>query len=84
MQKKLHSFVEAWINVLAGLSINFTVQLVIYPVLGIPVSLGQNITICAVFTVVSVTRSYCLRRLFNHITTRLLAGQILEDPDNYR
>lgn len=68
MQKKSHSFAEAWINVLVGLGINFTVQLILYPILKIPVSIGQNITICAVFTIVSVTRSYLLRRLFNRIT----------------
>lgn len=68
MQKKSHSFIEAWINVLVGLAINFAVQFVLYPILGIPVSIGQNIVICGVFTVVSVTRSYCLRRIFNRIT----------------
>ena len=39
-----------------------------FPALGIPVSIDQNLIILAVMTVVSLVRSYCLRRLFNRVS----------------
>jgi hypothetical protein len=38
--------------------------MVIFPVFGLIVSLGENIAIGLVFTVVSIVRSYLLRRAF--------------------
>lgn len=59
------SFVESWANVAVGYLINFLGQLFIYPLVGIHCDLGANLKIGAFFTVVSVVRSYCLRRWFN-------------------
>jgi len=61
------SFVESWVNVAIGFAINFLGQLIIYPLVGINVKVGTNLTIGAFFTVVSVVRSYCVRRWFNAI-----------------
>jgi hypothetical protein len=38
--------------------------------MGIPVSLSQNIAIGAIFTAVSLARSYALRRTFNWLASR--------------
>jgi hypothetical protein len=65
MQTKKKSLIEAISNTIIGLGTSFLIQLIIYPVLNIPVSIGQNIIITAVFFIVSIIRSYLLRRLFN-------------------
>jgi hypothetical protein len=67
MQTKKKSLIEAVSNTIIGLGTSFCIQLIIYPVLNIPVSIGQNIIITAVFFIVSIIRSYLVRRLFNSI-----------------
>ena len=67
MQTKNKSLIEAVSNTIIGLGTSFAIQLIIYPVLNIPVSIGQNIIITAVFFIVSIIRSYLVRRLFNSI-----------------
>lgn len=65
-QTRLGSFIEAWVNVGIGFGINFAMNLVILPMAGLPMpSLGQNLVIGVLFTVVSVARSYLVRRWFN-------------------
>ena len=65
MQSRKMSFIESWANVAVGYLINFGGQLIIYPLVGIHCELKDNLTIGAFFTVVSVVRSYCIRRWFN-------------------
>jgi cobalamin synthase len=64
-QSRLQSFIEAWSNTLIGYFINLAVQLVVYPFYGATFSFGQNIQIGLIFMVVSMVRSYVLRRVFN-------------------
>lgn len=65
-QTRLGSFIEAWTSVFIGFWINFAMNLVILPAVGLPMpSLSQNFGIGALFTVVSVVRSYAVRRWFN-------------------
>lgn len=65
MQSKKFSLIESITNTITGLVVSFLIQLIIYPVMGIPVKLEQNIIITLVFTIVSIARSYILRRIFN-------------------
>jgi high-affinity Fe2+/Pb2+ permease len=65
MQSKKQSSIESVTNIVVGLITSFLIQLFLYPVLGIPVTINQNITITLVFFVVSFLRSYGLRRHFN-------------------
>jgi hypothetical protein len=51
-------------NVLVGYGVAVLVQVVLFPVLGFAVTFRQNLAIGLVFTVVSIVRSYTLRRLF--------------------
>jgi len=37
----------------------------VFPMFGLQASLGDNLAIGAIFTVVSLVRSYALRRVFN-------------------
>ena len=64
-QAKKHSLIESVFGTIIGLISSMAIQLVIYPMLGIPVTIGQNIVITAVFFVVSIIRGYLVRRLFN-------------------
>lgn len=70
MQTKLQSFLEAWANTLIGYTINLGVQLVVYPFFGATFSFGQNLQIGLIFLIVSITRSYVLRRAFNHLHSK--------------
>jgi hypothetical protein len=70
MQSKTQSAIESVANVAIGYLVALAAQLVIFPLLGIPVSLEQNLMIGAFFTAVSLARSYCVRRLFNRLARR--------------
>jgi hypothetical protein len=65
MQSRLMSLVEAATNILVGYGIAVLTQIAVFPLLGIHASLRENLIIGAVFTCVSLVRSYALRRLFN-------------------
>jgi len=67
MQPRKHSIIEAITNTIVGLSTSFLIQIIIYPVMNIPVTIGQNVIITIVFFVVSFLRGYVLRRIFNKI-----------------
>ena len=66
MQTKKQSAFESVINIVIGLITSFLIQLVIYPLLNIPVSLNQNIIITVVFFIASFMRGYFVRRYFNY------------------
>jgi len=62
-QTRLESFIEAWINVAIGFGINFTANLLILPAFGFTsLTVGQNFVIGIIYTVISVARSYAIRR----------------------
>lgn len=67
MQSRLHSFIESCINVAIGFGIALATQIVVFPWFGIHIPLSQDMFITAIFTVVSIARSYFIRRLFNWI-----------------
>jgi len=67
MQTKILSLTESITNTISGLIISFCIQLIIYPVMGIPVKIHQNIIITLVFTGASIARSYIIRRIFNKL-----------------
>ena len=70
MQLKRHSLLESIVNVAVGYGVALLSQIIIFPVFGLKVSLRDNILIGVFFTVISIVRSYLLRRLFTHITER--------------
>lgn len=65
MQSKFHSFLESVANIFVGFAIGVASQMFIFPVFGIHITFGENILMGIFFTVVSLARSYVLRRLFN-------------------
>jgi hypothetical protein len=64
MQSRFMSMVESWGNVAIGFWINFALNLAVLPLFGLSVTATQSLGIGAVFTVVSVIRSYYVRRGF--------------------
>ena len=64
-QSKKHSFAESLFNVAVGYGIALASQILVFPLFGIHIPLHDNILIGIIFTVISICRSYALRRLFN-------------------
>jgi hypothetical protein len=66
-QSRRMSFLESISNVAIGYGIAVASQVVIFPWFGIEVRLRDNLAIGGVFTVVSIVRSFALRRAFEAI-----------------
>lgn len=67
MQSRKHSAIESVANVAVGYCVALAAQAVIFPMFGLHASAGQNAAIGGLFTIVSLVRSYALRRLFNRL-----------------
>ncbi|MDH5528252.1 MAG: hypothetical protein OEY97_13220 [Nitrospirota bacterium] len=63
-QSRLMSLTESVANIAIGYGIAVATQILVFPLFGMTPSLGDNLAIGAIFTVVSLARSYCLRRAF--------------------
>ncbi len=66
-QSRAHSFLEAWANIAVGYGISMTANALLFPLFGWAISLEQNLLLGVIYTVISLVRSYALRRLFNRI-----------------
>lgn len=64
-QTRLGSLIEALFNTLIGLGINLVAQRVVFPLFGFDPPFATNLSIAAIFTVISIARSYIVRRWFN-------------------
>lgn len=69
-QTKIESLIEALINVFIGFFIQFTASAILLPLLGVPISVGQNFLLGIGMTVVSVARQYVIRRWAQKHLTR--------------
>jgi len=65
-QSKKNSIIETIAQTLIGLITSILIQLILYPLLNIPVSFNQNLIITLVFFIVSILRGYVVRRFFNN------------------
>jgi len=77
------SLIEALANVLIGYGVAVATQAVVFPLFGLHATLDQNLAIGLIFTVVSLVRSYVLRRVFNSQQTseKWQAQETPEVPD---
>lgn len=78
MQTRLGSFIEACMNVLIGFFINFGANFIIFPLFGWELDLSTNLKVGAIYTAISIVRSYAIRRWFNyyiHKASLALAGE---------
>ena len=57
-------------NVAVGYGVAVVTQLLIFPVFGLHTTLAQNLKMGAIFTIVSIARSFALRRVFEAIRMR--------------
>lgn len=76
-QSRKGSLIEACINIGIGYVINFIMNLLILPLFGFHITLTQNFFMGLLYTIVSVARSYAIRRWFEkriHAAAMRLAG----------
>ena len=71
-QFRLMSLVEAVANVIVGYGVAVATQLVVFPWFGLPVRVDDAMAIGAIFTIISILRSFLLRRVFEAVR---LGGQ---------
>jgi acetyltransferase-like isoleucine patch superfamily enzyme len=67
MQSKKNSAFEAATNVFIGYLVSVAANVFVLPAFGYDVTIGDSFAIGAAFTIISLVRSYALRRLFNKI-----------------
>jgi hypothetical protein len=73
-QSRRQSLAESISNILVGYFLALGVQLVIFPLYGMKAHISANLQIGAIFTAVSLVRSYLLRRVFNAYQKPRLPG----------
>lgn len=64
-QTRLQSAIESATNVAIGYGVAVASQMAIFPLFGIHATLADNLLIGGYFTIISLARSYVVRRLFN-------------------
>jgi len=64
-QTRIESLIESIFNILIGYGVALLSQIAIFPMFGINVPISTNLWIGAWFTVISLVRSYVIRRFFN-------------------
>lgn len=65
MQTRLGSLCESFSNVFVGWLVGLVSQILVFPLFNIHVPFTKNLGLSLVFTVISIIRSYTLRRWFN-------------------
>ena len=73
-QSRAMSLVEAVANVIIGYGVAVATQILIFPVFGLHTTLAQNLKMGALFTGISIIRSFALRRLFERIRVANRSG----------
>jgi hypothetical protein len=69
-QSRLMSLVESLANVLVGYGVAVATQMLVFPLFGLAVTVSENLLMGLMFTVVSIVRSYALRRSFEALRVR--------------
>ena len=64
-QTKLESFIETCMNVSIGFCISYAAWPIVAKLHGLPYGAAQAFSITMIFTVLSITRGYVIRRWFN-------------------
>lgn len=70
MQTKKHSIIESVFSTAIGFVINVLAQHFIFPFFDIHIAWHSNLLIAVFFTIISIIRSYVIRRIFTHKTER--------------
>ena len=64
-QSKFYSFIEACTTVGSGMLVALAIQLLIFPLYDIQITMFENFQIVIIFTITSLLRVYIIRRCFN-------------------
>lgn len=64
-QTKIESLIESIVNILIGYFTALFSQLLVFPLFDINIPLSDNLLIGLYFTIISLIRSYAVRRYFN-------------------
>ncbi len=70
MQSRTASLIESITNIIIGYLIAVLSQIIIFPWFDIYLSMDEQFRIAAWFTLVSIIRTYMLRRTFNKLTVK--------------
>lgn len=65
-QSMRESMLETWTNIAIGFGINYSANMVVLPLAGLPVSATGAFQIGVIFTAISVVRSFLIRRFYNY------------------
>ncbi len=67
-QSRLGSFIESWANIAVGFTISYFANWLILPAFGFHgMTATQNFEMVMIFTILSLIRSFALRRFFNRL-----------------
>jgi len=66
-QNKKWTGFESLVNTIAGITVSFFTQILIFPFFGINIPVKTNFSICAIFFCVSLVKNFIVRRVFNYI-----------------
>jgi hypothetical protein len=69
-QSKLMSWLESLINIAVGFGLSLAAQMFFLPLLGVAIAFHQNLFFALIMTVISLLRSFILRRLFEALHIR--------------
>jgi len=69
-QTRTMSLIEAATNVIVGYVLAVITQILIFPIFGLHATMAQNLKLGALFTAISIARSFALRRVFEGIRVR--------------
>jgi hypothetical protein len=69
-QTHVASFVEITLSTAVGFVISLVTQILVFPLFGLQVSMGTNLSLTMVFTVISVIRGFVMRRVFEHMRVK--------------
>ncbi len=85
-QSRRMSLVESLANVAIGYGVAVLSQQLVFPLFALHTTLVENLMIGAIFTVVSISRSFALRRLFEAIRVANHCGDHAghEEPAPFR
>ena len=72
-QTRRQAIIESWINILAGFGINFCMNALLLPLLGIDLKASDNFLLGCTYTAVSIVRSFVIRRYADEFIHRLAA-----------
>lgn len=81
LQTRSWSFLEALLNTAVGYCVAVVSQILLFPKFNIEVTFRTHLILGASFTIISLCRSYLLRRVFQHIQCNLLLSNCGENVE---